>query len=715
MNLPQRWASISQRWPQTRHDFDETADRGSRVGYVLFLGAVLLGSIGLAAAATASSSTVDKPLPTDLSVVKLPPPAESSHILARDGTELAVLFGDENRRVVDLDHISQTMQQSVIGVEDRRFFNHKGVDLKGVFRAAATNFQSGSAKQGGSTLTQQYVRNTYLARSKTLGRKFQEILISLAVERTHTKKEILAAYLNTAYFGEGSYGVEAAAQTYFGIDASRLDAAQSALLVALLPSPNDYSPGVNPKLAKQRRDKVLHEMGIAGVIGSAEADRLANTPLGVITRKTTEVKLAPYFVEFVKQRLLDDPRLGKTPGERFDSLFRGGLSIRTTLDPRLQKVADDAATRLPRGVPEAAAVLMNPIDGDILAYHGGNDFNQNKFDLVAQSHRQPGSSFKTFALTAALLQHYSPDLIISGHSPCVFQISKFDKWTVHNFANEQFGSIPLRNALAHSVNCAFANLIMQYIRPEDAMDAAKKMGISSTLDPNPAIAIGGIRVGVNPLEMARAYGTLAAEGRRPEVRPILEVDDRNGKVLFADKARSEQVLPQNVARAATDVLEGVITNGTGRRANIGRPAAGKTGTTQAHRDAWFIGYTPQLVSAVWIGHREGLIAMNDVTGGSVPAGIWRTIMLEATRNLPVLDFRPPDLSEFDRTEPGASPGAKPRLRRPVLPTAPPTVPIDPGPSVPQPAPSLPASPTVSPSPQPAPSPSDKKPSPSPSA
>ncbi|MGH9196112.1 MAG: transglycosylase domain-containing protein, partial [Acidimicrobiia bacterium] len=499
--------------------------------------------------------------------------------------------------------------ETTVAVEDRRFYKHHGFDLRGTLRAVVRNLLEGKALEGGSTITQQYVRSRYLENARTIPRKLREIMLAIQLEQKYTKDKILEAYLNGAYFGEGNYGVEAASESYFGIHASELNAEQSALLVSLLRSPNSGSPFVKPEEVVRRRNLVLDQMAEANIIPAPERDQFVQLPLQVRDPdKTEEVKMAPHFVEFVKRRLLQDRRLGETYKERYRAVFSGGLSITTSLDTRVHEAAERAVTKLPRGVPEAAVVVMDPETGELLAYRGGKDFDARKFDLVSQGRRQPGSAFKTFALVTALSSNFSPNLPLGGSSPCEFELTTSTPWKVENFGGHSYGTVSLKEATTKSINCAYADLVMNHIEPREVMSTAKSMGIDSPLDPYPSIALGGLTNGVTPLEMTRAFATLASEGWKPEVRPILEVRDRDGEVIISDSVETELVLPENVARMATSVLREVVDGGTATDAKaVERPAAGKTGTTQANRDAWFIGYTIDFVGTVWLGHPDAQI------------------------------------------------------------------------------------------------------------
>lgn len=685
---------------------DEYRRLRSGATLAILISSSLIASIGLVFASIDNGARTRLANLTSLSVASLPAPAEGSRILARDGSELALLIGHEKRTVVPIEKISQVMIDATVAVEDRRFFSHRGIDLRGVARAARTDLRYGEIREGGSTITQQYVRNTYLETKQTFGRKVEEIGLALAVEQSHSKDEILEAYLNTAYFGEGVYGVEAASQFYFSTPADKLRPEQAATLVSVLPSPNEYSPVANPKLSLKQRNLVLEDMGQASVISKSDVEALKTTPLNLVPQSTLDIKMAPHFVELVKQTLLDDERLGKTAKARYDSVFRGGLTIKTSLEPKLQVVVDSAATKLPRGVPEAAIVVMDHANGDILGYHGGRDFAESKFDLASQARRQPGSAFKTFALVTALQQNYSPSLGLSGASPCVHRSNKFDApWKVQNFANASFGEVSLRTATHNSINCAYAQLVTDYVKPRDVEETAHRMGITSKLHSYPSITLGA--VDVSPLEMTRAYATLGAEGVRPKVRAILQVRDRDNKIVFTQKAESQQVMTANVARMATDILQGVVANGTGTRARFAWPAAGKTGTTQRNRDAWFVGYTPRLVGAVWVGHRKGAVRMNSVTGGTVCAGIWRNVMEAAHESLARKSFTKPNEKQFTRfyldvnKKGRPSPSPSPSETPTPAPAPAPVTPSEPPPST-EPPPEQAPSPSGAPPPEPSP-------------
>ncbi|HWC10990.1 MAG TPA: penicillin-binding transpeptidase domain-containing protein, partial [Acidimicrobiales bacterium] len=473
----------------------------------------------------------------------------------------------------------------------------------------------------------------------------------MRLEKRLSKEEILERYLNTIYFGNGSYGVEAAARRYFGKRAADLDLAESAFLAGAVRGPELYDPRVDPERAKARRGQVLTSMVQLGMITSEEAAAASAAPLEL--RGDEEgVYPAPHFVEEVKRFVLDDARFGATMEERRKLLFGGGLTISTTLDPRLQAEAQGAAAQvLPDGGPDAAVVAIEPATGAVRALVGGLRFFEggdgSRFNLATQARRQAGSAFKPFALVAALDQGMSRRQRIPA--PASVSIPQPDgTWTVRNFSRRGYGSLTLAAATRRSVNTAYAHLVTR-TGPERVVDTAARMGISSELAPVPSAVLGTNEV--TPLEMASAYATLAADGTHVAPYLVSEITGRDGQVLYRAEPRPEPRLPPDLARRANHVLQGVVERGTGRRARIDRPVAGKTGTTQNHGDAWFIGYTPRLATAVWVGFPEAITPMVppvtpiSVTGGAWPAQIWAAFMGAALAGVEPVPFpaAPPPL------------------------------------------------------------------------
>lgn len=554
-------------------------------------------------------------------------PARTSIVYAADETVLAQWHGEQDRTVVTLDKIPKSMQDAVVAIEDERFYTHKGVDTEAILRALRANAESGEYRQGGSTITQQVVKLLFTEGERTLTRKVREALMAYQLESRADKQRVLETYLNLVYFGEGTYGVESAATHYFSKPAADLTIAESALLAGIIQSPARFSPGANPEAARRRRDVVLGKMREQGTITPAEESSAATQEIALKTAAQPPA-FAPYFVEYVKQSLID--RLGS------EMVFQGGLRVYTTLDPALQTRAENSArTHLPdKNDPAVSIVCVDYTNGQILAMVGGRDFEKDKFNLAVQARRQPGSAFKPFVLVTALGEGVKPTDVFSA-APYSVEVTD-GVWTVQNYENAvTSGSMTLAAATNWSVNAVYARLIMK-IGAEDVVKTAKAMGITTALEPNPAIALGGLRTGVSPLEMASAYGTIASGGVRRVPTGIVQVTDDAGAIIYEPEHVDERAIAPAVAKQASQMLHDVVEKGTGQAARIDRWVAGKTGTTQAYRDAWFVGYSGDLCTAVWVGHPEGQVSMTNVhgirvTGGSYPARIWKNFMENAVR------------------------------------------------------------------------------------
>jgi len=566
--------------------------------------------------------------------------AQATRIYSADGKLLARLYL-ENREVVPLSQISPYVVNGVVAVEDERFYQHHGVDPIGLVRAVVRT--ASGDRQGASTITQQYIRNTILLdemTDMTLRRKVREAYLAIELEKRHTKREILEMYLNTIYLGEGAYGVQSAALEYFNRPANKLTLAQAATLAGLAQSPSRLDPYDNPDGAIARRNEVLGRMLANNYITQAQYKAAVATKL-VLDRNQQPldgIYASPYFVAHVKKLLQ----------QQFSPavVFKGGLTVYTTLDTKLQKYAEDSIRKRLRGKksPEGALVSIDPRNGYVKALVGGRDYAKSKFNLATQGYRQPGSSFKTFVLVTALEKGMPPSMRIDSSSPAVIP-TKPKPWIVDNSEGAGHGMMSLQSATAASVNTVFARVAWE-VGAKNIADTAKRMGITTPLPNYPSIALGARNV--TPYEMASAYGTLATEGVRRSPVCITKVIDRDDKTIFEANTHGVRVLKATVAKAAIDVMKGVITGGTGTRARIGRPAAGKTGTSQLNRDVWFVGFTPQLVTAVWVGYaKEQTIYVNGsrAFGGTVCAPIWAAYMLKALKGQPVIDFpsqaRPP--------------------------------------------------------------------------
>jgi 1A family penicillin-binding protein len=560
-------------------------------------------------------------------------PSETTRVYANNGELIATLF-KENRTWVSIATIPQCMRQAIVASEDARFYQHYGIDFVGIARAAWQDYRHHGATQGASTITMQLARSVFLTPDETLKRKVQEALISVQLERKFSKEELLEFYLNQIYFGAGAYGVEAASEVYFNKKADKLTLAEAAMLVGVVPAPSAYSPFVDMKAARDRERLVLRRMVAVGFITKAEAQQAFATKLHLAPPKRDLFVLKmPYFSTYVLAQL------AKKYGE--DQLYRGGLQVYTTVDPKMQEAAEEAVRwgvdTLGTGhnVHQGALVAVEPQTGFIRAMVGGTGWSQqNQFDRAWQIGRPPGSSFKIFVYSTALEAGFQPDTLV-GDTPTSFRDGS-GWWTPKNSDGRFMGAIPLRTALQYSRNVVSAKLVDR-LTPARVIDTAYKMGISSHIEPNLSIALGA--VSVSPLEMASAICTLPNGGKSVEARAIKMVRDAQGNVLEDNTAPVTQtVMPPQVAFAMTEMLENAVNAGTGYNARLeGRDAAGKTGTTDSHRDAWFCGFTPQLVAAVWVGNDDDT-PMWGTFGGDIPAPIWKRFMIAALAGKPAPHF-----------------------------------------------------------------------------
>jgi penicillin-binding protein 1A len=595
------------------------------------------------------------------------PLAQTSFVYASDGTGITELHATEDRVVLTADQMTQDVREAVVAIEDRRFYSHGGIDLHSIFRAAAVDISRGEFVEGGSTITQQLVKNLYTGNADTLQRKIDEAALALQMERTFTKDEILTSYLNTVYFGEGAYGIEAAAETYFGIHANELSLSQSAMLAGLITAPNHFDPFIRPDSAEGRRNVVLREMHDMGTITHAERRAARQEPIVVARSDGVEHYPFPYFIDYLKRWFLSNPAFGKTYDDRYRLLFTGGLRITTTLDPTIQRSAEysvDQILRYPKRDPDAAVTVLDPRTGYVRAMVGGrdthfwSDTNAGRVNLATDaggSGRQTGSAFKAFALVAALSHGYSADSTFSAPASITLPLPGGGTWHVTNADGHDYGTLSLRSATEDSVNTVYAQLIQQ-LGADTVVRTAESMGMrccTSVGEPRkPLLAVDSAVLGsneANTLEMASAYGTLATGGRRVDPVPVESVVGPDGTILWQADPQPQQVIDPQVAAAANDILQDVVLYGTGTAANIGRPQIGKTGTDDNHDNAWFVGAVPQLAAAVWVGFHEGQIPMEPprtritVFGGTWPAQIWRVLMQKATATLPAEAFPTPEV------------------------------------------------------------------------
>lgn len=597
------------------------------VGIPLFLLGFtgVMVSLGLRAVAAVEQ---DLPSLADKGEVTL---AQTSTIYASDGTLLAYLHGVENRTVINTDEIPDTLRKAIVAIEDSRFYKHHGVDFESVVRAFATDIQSGRVDQGSSTITMQLVGNLYLDRTdKSFTRKFDEMALAWQYEKKYTKTQILDMYLNTVYYGSGAYGIETAARTYFDKSPSQLTLAEAALLAGTVQLPGSNSPRVDLAKSRARRDVVLEKMLEQGYINYSQYQQAIAEPIKLTATSVYTQVQDPYVVDYVRKQLIS--MFGQ------DRVFKGGLKVETTINPTYQKLATNSikSTLDRRNDPSAAIVSIEPSTGYIRAMVSSSDYSSVKLNYATQAVRQPGSAFKTFALTAAIEAGINPWTTYYSSQPVSLWYPGATKpWNVTTYGHTYLGHVSLVKATLASDNTVYAQLALD-VGASHIADVARRMGITTPINEDPAIALGGLYRGVTPLEMASAYATLANGGQHIEPTIITKVTDSTGKVVWQANPKKTQAISAGVAYDVTRILQMNVQSGTGTKAAIGRPAAGKTGTAQDWANAWFVGYTPHLATAVWMGYPNKNISMTNVhgirvTGGSFPAIMWHNFMYTADR------------------------------------------------------------------------------------
>ena len=570
---------------------------------------------------------------------------ENSVIYAADGSRLGYVQSDEIRTPIPWSAMPDTIRDAVVAIEDERFYKHKGVDYWAIIRAGVKNIQSGKSVQGGSTITQQLVRALYIKDPRrNFKRKIREAKLASELEEKHSKQWILKHYLNDVPFGtvdgRTAIGIEAASVTFFNKHAKDLNLAEAALLAGLPQAPSQYNPFRNPTAALQRRGEVLQKMVENEMVTQAEADRAAGQRLGLHQGTRYTRRREPFFFDYVQEKLIEEYGAGV--------YRRGGLKVYTTIDPKLQDAARNAIQgQLPNpSDPSSAIVSIDPATGHIRAMASSGTYKDRRFNLAAQGHRQPGSAFKTFVLIAAIKEGRDPARTTYTSRPLNLNVPGFGPWKVKTYGNSYGGSMNLVRATLASDNTVYAQLILD-VGPRKVAQTAKLMGITTKLDGLPAEGLGGLRLGVSPLEMANAYATLASGGVRHEAKGIKKVVFPDGKTGELGEPKSKRVLTEAEAYEVTKILKMNVQSGTGTRASIGCPAAGKTGTTDAFNDAWFVGYTPKLATSTWVGHPNALQSMPGVAGGTIPASIWHDYMVVA-KGSNCQDFpQPSDSIEFD--------------------------------------------------------------------
>ncbi len=601
----------------------------------IFLVAVfLLGFIGVAGYIGYLYTTVQKDFNRAISVKILPLP---TRVYSADG-KLIGSFGLQNRIPVKLSQISPNMRYAILASEDARFYEHGAIDIPSIIRAFITDIIHKRIVQGGSTITQQLVKNIYLTPSRTITRKLKEIILAYRLEKQLTKNQILELYLNTVYFGAGAWGIEAAARTYFDTHASKLTIEQSALLAGLVKAPSAYNPYKHPQAARIRMAYVLKRMYENHFITFKQYEKAMHSRVVLKKRPPNFFGLivAPYFTDYIKTWLI------KHFGE--DIVYKSGLKVYTTLDTRLQRYAFIAVKtgilRLKKHYDglQGALLAMDPKTGYVKAMVGGFNYEESQFNRALQAERQPGSSFKPFIYLTAINEGYMPDDTIKDE-PVVFRFNG-KQWRPHNYEGVFHGTVTLMYALVHSINVATINLL-NAIGVDNVINTAHKFGIKEKIPHNLSIALGSLSVRL--IEMVRAYAGFDNYGLLPEPIFITRIEDKYGRVIYQKKPHLKRVANTIDTFILTGMLKNVINYGTGRKARvIGRPLAGKTGTTNDYRDAWFIGFSPSLVCGVWVGYDDNRPIFRGATGARAALPIWITFMKNALSNQPVRTFPIPE-------------------------------------------------------------------------
>lgn len=577
----------------------------------------------------------------DVRVLRSYAPTETSYIYDVKGKHLASLHGEANREIVPLDKISPELKRAVLAIEDSHFYFHQGINPNSVGRAIRANWQKGEVVEGGSTITMQLVKNLFLSRKRTFSRKIAEAVLAIRLEQIFKKDQVLEMYLNQVYWGHNNYGVQTASESYFGKKAADLNLAEATMLAGMIQAPEDYSPFVNYKLSKQRQAQVLARMRELGWITAQEeaAARKLTIKKGQLTSwQTSEL---PYITDAVVAELKE--RFGP------DAVLKGGMRVQTTIDYKFQQMAEQKVSRWHRRLQgwglynnQIALVAVDPRTHFVKALVGGVDYEKSKFNRATQSLRQPGSAFKPFVYyTAFATGKYSPYSTVYD-SPVSYRDGG-GYYSPKNYGGGYSGAMSIRQALTVSANVP-AVKIGRAVGLDKVIETCRTIGFKSPIEPVISLPLGAI--GVTPLEMAGGYATFASNGWHSDTTFIVRVTDSSGNVLLDNTPKPRLVLDPWATASLTQVLQGVINGGTGKAAQIGRPAAGKTGTTSSEKDVWFVGYVPQLATAVWIGKDNNRSLGGGVTGGHYAAPVWRDFMSTAMAGEPVQYF--PSPSKFER-------------------------------------------------------------------
>ena len=614
--------------------------------------AVLMTNVGIAIAPHGKEALFAVERERSDIALNLSPGAQRTEVYDSQGKEIGILRYDIDRELVNIDQVPAEVLATLLAVEDNKFWLHNGVDIRAISRAMIQNVTSGGITQGGSTITQQIVKLRIVGNESSISRKIREAVLAARLEEEFTKQEILEFYLNEIYFGNGAYGLQAAAETYFGKDVGELDVGDAAFLAGLVRSPGIYDGFSDTEIAGKRRSMSLQSAEDAGIIDSGERARYEQRGLPDRNRspqRTDETLARDYFLDEVTEALLGHPALGETYQERFAKVYNGGLRVWTTFDAKLQSHMEDAVREVIAGGIgdfEVAMASVDPATGAVRAFIGGPEFADFQFNLVTQGQRQPGSSFKTYVLAAALEKAgLFPFDTISGKGPCTFPNPPNVDYEVNNF-NDSDGVVgTVQFAILKSSNCGFVRLGLR-TGLENVVEVANRLigrGPENSFRPYLSMSLGAQEV--TPLEQAVAYAAIANGGLRMEPYYISKIEDASGSVLYQHVPRGRRAVKSTTAAWVTEALAQNVVAGTGRRAQLesGQPSAGKTGTAQDFSDAWYVGFTPHLSTSVWMGHPEEKVPMIDVqgrngTGGWIPARIWGAYMTRVLEGQEILTW-----------------------------------------------------------------------------
>ncbi|MBD1910823.1 MULTISPECIES: penicillin-binding protein 1A [unclassified Leptolyngbya] len=577
----------------------------------------------------------------DVRVLRNYIPAETSYIYDINGVQLDSIHDEFNRDVVTLNEVSPDLKRAVLAIEDNQFYSHHGINPTSIARALLSNLEEGRTVEGGSTVTMQLVKNLFLTPERAFSRKLAEAVLALRLEQIFNKDQILEMYLNQVYWGHNNYGVETAAQSFFNKKAADLTLAESAMMAGLIQAPENYSPFVDYRLAKRRQATVLERMRTLNWITPEEEAEARQQPIRLGDIQSFDVSRAPYLTEAVEQELAE--QFGR------EAVLKGGMRVQTTFDLKLQQIAEETVrdgyqTIRRRGLraDQMALVAVDPRTHFVKAMVGGVDYQQSQYNRAIMSLRQPGSAFKPFVYYAAFASgKYTPSSTIMD-SPVSYP-DGYESYAPQNYDGSFYGAMSIRSALEQSRNVPAVKL-GQEVGINRVIEICRILGITSPIEPVTSLPLGS--VDLTPLEMASAYATFASGGWQSETTFIVRVTDSSGRVLLDNTPRPQLVLDPWAVASLNDVMQGVISRGTATSAQIGRPAAGKTGTTSSERDIWFVGYVPQLSVAVWIGNDNYSPVGRGATGGGYVAPIWKSFMLRALEGVPAEQFKP--ASQFVR-------------------------------------------------------------------